>query len=235
MNQRISQPHSRASLYGFAYGLTLVFLVLTVIIHAILDLPKGYITRDLAALANVNPLLGFQSTLGALIWFTSAAICLFSSRLIVERSVHHVRFLFWAGLFTLMLGLDDLFMVHEFVLPRLGHYISLPFPFFDLEPLLTEELLFSFYLLAFACFAWVYRKIFFTFDRSWLLLALGFFALSLLIDNDLLILLFNFHEDLFLEEATKLLGIVGWGVYLYSVSHTLVQEAMADSKLEPSI
>jgi hypothetical protein len=43
------------------------------------------LTRDLAAIAGVNPLSGFLSSLGILLWWTSASVWLFAG-LFVENS-----------------------------------------------------------------------------------------------------------------------------------------------------
>ena len=58
--------------------------------------------------------LGLFSNLGVVLWTAAAAICLFAaSELSGVPNKEGRRFLLYAGLFTLLLMLDDLFMLHE--------------------------------------------------------------------------------------------------------------------------
>jgi hypothetical protein len=58
--------------------------------------------------------LGLFSNLGVVLWTAAAAICLFAaSELSGEPNRQARQFLLYAGLFTLLLMLDDLFMLHE--------------------------------------------------------------------------------------------------------------------------
>ena len=58
--------------------------------------------------------LGLFSNLGVVLWTATAAICLFvgsDSSGVPDRQARH--FLLYAGVFTLLMMLDDLFMLHE--------------------------------------------------------------------------------------------------------------------------
>ncbi len=66
---------------------------------------------------------GLVSNLGVVLWMACAAICLFSASLIIaqrRKVAGYGAFLLAAGLFTGFLGFDDLFLVHENVLPAFG-------------------------------------------------------------------------------------------------------------------
>jgi hypothetical protein len=58
--------------------------------------------------------LGLFSNLGVVVWTATAAICLFAGSELSDATNRRARhFLLYAGLFTLLLMLDDLFMLHE--------------------------------------------------------------------------------------------------------------------------
>jgi hypothetical protein len=58
--------------------------------------------------------LGLFSNLGVVLWTAAAAICLFAASELSGAPNREARqFLLYAGLFTLLLMLDDLFMLHE--------------------------------------------------------------------------------------------------------------------------
>ena len=65
---------------------------------------------------------GFISNLGVMLWTAAAAVCLFASLLLfrANRRSEDATFLLAAGVFTGWLALDDLFMIHEDVLPWFG-------------------------------------------------------------------------------------------------------------------
>jgi hypothetical protein len=58
--------------------------------------------------------LGLFSNLGVVLWTAAAAICLFAASELASAPDGEARhFLLYAGFFTLLLMLDDLFMLHE--------------------------------------------------------------------------------------------------------------------------
>lgn len=65
---------------------------------------------------------GLVSNLGVMIWTGTAAICLFVAVAALAASArwHTGAFFASAGLITLWFGIDDLFMMHEKLLPALG-------------------------------------------------------------------------------------------------------------------
>ena len=66
---------------------------------------------------------GAISSLGIIGWMTPAAISLFAAGVLLssaQKPQGSVLFFIYAGLFTAFLGSDDLFLVHENVLPAFG-------------------------------------------------------------------------------------------------------------------
>jgi len=65
---------------------------------------------------------GFMSNLGIFLWVATAAISLFSALIFFQNKADKAlfRFALTSGLFSGWLALDDGFLLHEIVLPKLG-------------------------------------------------------------------------------------------------------------------
>ena len=64
--------------------------------------------------------LGLFSNLGVVLWTAAAAVCLFAASELTDETNSEARqFLLYAGVFTLVLMLDDLFMLHENIADRM--------------------------------------------------------------------------------------------------------------------
>ncbi len=161
--------------------------------------PIAELLRDPLAVAELSKdcchvHYGAVSNGGVLIWFSSAAILLFSALVLTSKKGWDqvTRFLTIAGLLTAWLTLDDFFLIHEDVLPKLG----VPEP-------VTYAAYASFGL---AYLALSYRQIL---QHRYVMLglAMGFLGMSAGID-----FLFHSASDLrlFIEDGAKLLGITAW-------------------------
>lgn len=101
----------------------LLLLATLVAAAAWLDVPASAFVRDPAAIAGINPLNGLVSHLGAILWSATAGISLFTALLCASTEARGL-FLYF-GTFTVLLLLDDVFMLHEAVLPAV---LGLPEP-----------------------------------------------------------------------------------------------------------
>lgn len=186
----------------------LLFIVLRVISHYSDRITLSYLTRDVAAIANLPFYAGLISQLGGLIWAASLAICIFASITLGRQNQFSTaprRLLFHASILTAALLVDDIFQFHEeigedylgisekvsvLVLVSLGMF----FLFANLREILTSE-----YLI--------------------LGLALAFLGLSVFLDAaDLedfgaVGRFFSNQLQTFAEDGVKFAGIVTWLVY----------------------
>lgn len=153
---------------------------------------------------------GLISNLGAIMWFSAGAICLFAGWTLWAANLaepNAVRFLLAAGLFTGWLGADDLFLIHDLVLPSLG---------------VPELATYSIYgLLGLG-----YLAIALPFIRAVSLVYFGvagaLLATSVLVDVAT-------HDPapwrILLEDGAKFLGIACWGAFHITAATTLVRQA----------
>lgn len=87
------------------------------------DASPAELTRDMAAEAGVDPWWGMLGSMGVLYLIAGAAICAFTAVVLADWDrrgrVGASVFLLATSLFLAVVSLDDLFMVHEEVIPRL--------------------------------------------------------------------------------------------------------------------
>jgi hypothetical protein len=101
-------------------------------------IPVSELTEDITALAGVPLYTGALSQIGIVLWAVTAGICFFSAHMTSEdhRQKDLRLFLLLGGCLTVFLMLDDLFRVHERLLPVLfsipetvsqGAYVAITF------------------------------------------------------------------------------------------------------------
>ncbi len=92
----------------------------TVLVARLTDNPIWKLAKDPADVIQFQPYIGMLSNWGALLWMTTAAICLFTAVILkTSRARLQTRlFIFFSGVLSLLLAVDDLYMFHDRVLPR---------------------------------------------------------------------------------------------------------------------
>lgn len=81
------------------------------------DIPLHDLVADTASIANVPTYIGLVSNLGIILWGAAITVCVFAMSLLSRQSSWVSFFAGSAGL-TLLLMLDDQFMIHDRVLPQ---------------------------------------------------------------------------------------------------------------------
>ena len=180
----------------------LFVLLVTAFVSFRTGVPISEFTRDPAAITNASPFLGMLSNIGILFWCASATVCFFGAAVLRNRasSGELWAFLQSSGFITLVLMLDDLFLFHEEVIPRHFH--------------IPQKAVLSAYAIAVLLYLVRFRVTILKTEFVALILALGFFGLSILVDVWLKAVLPWHH---LFEDGFKLLGIVGWFGYFVRV------------------
>jgi hypothetical protein len=194
--------------YLILFGL----LLSVAIIGEYFQVPVSKFTRDPTHILNGHPFIGVISNIGILFWCSAAAICFFCSAIRwMNKKTMNSKFLLFSGLITLLLLLDDLFMLHEAIIPK---YLHVP-----------EIAVYSGYLALILIYLLKFREDILKAEYTLLLIALGFFALSMISD------VFLHHSDFecLVEDGFKLFGIVTWFLFFIRTSFIQTQEVV-DSK-----
>lgn len=175
------------------FGVSIATVSIFAGVAAYYDISFAYFARDPAITLYGHPLTGALSHIGILIWCATVAICLFCAA--VHRRYGRpgfARFMVYSALLTALLMLDDLFMLHEYILP-----LSLGVP---------QNGVYGAYLVLVIVYVLGFRRTLLTLEYSIFLMACGWLGLSLLTD----LLLAQSELQFFLEDGLKLMGIATW-------------------------
>lgn len=172
-------------------------------LHLAYGIPIQNITRDVAAIGGVHPLAGFLSNLGILLWWTSAAIWIFSAALLrLSGARREASFALGFGLLSAFLTFDDFFQFHEALAPAYLGFDEKTIYAFLATALLAQLLVFSKLLL---------RSPFWMLAASFLML-----GASAAVDIVSPWLWRLGYWSYLLEDGLKWLGIVAWSLYCIS-------------------
>lgn len=174
-----------------SFALSLLILVIIFLVGNLYDVPFEALTGDPANFYKFHPLSGFLSNIGVLLWCATASICIFSG-LTFKNEKHKDAdsgFFIFAGLLTMLLLVDDFFMLHDHLLRQKPMYllyaISLVYLFFKYHQNLRQHQFLLF------------------------LTAIGFFFVSMVMDS----VLPSKGLEYFFEDGFKFLGIVSWTLF----------------------
>jgi len=186
-------------------------LGLLVAVNQATGIKVSVFTRDPIQVLDGQAYVGVYSNVGILIWAAAAVSCFFAAAVLHrcggERSWR--KFLTASGIVTSILLIDDLFLMHELVLPE---HVGIP-----------EALIVPAYGLMLLAYLWTFRRNILATDFLILVLALGLFGFSAGIDV-VALATDEFHGVHLLEDGFKFLGIVAWTTYLVNTSLNLATE-----------
>jgi hypothetical protein len=192
-----SQLRNAAPILVMVYALTTAILSFVIFLGIEHHIELDHFTQDPASIMNTPFYLGFFSYMGILFWCAAAAICFFT-RLLLPATVanHRIKlFLLYSGLVTSLLMFDDLFLLHEEVLPKY---------FF-----ISKNVVYLIYVNIILIYLYLFRAELINSEFIFLVIAAGLIAVSQFVDS----IPMPIPEDSFLEDAVKLFGIVTWFTY----------------------
>ena len=164
--------------------------------------------RDVFVAASVEPYYGLFSNIGIFLWSATAAILLFSGTVLfsVNKSHKYSKFLLSFGSLTLLLVIDDFFMLHEKAFP---YYLKM-----------SEKITFLAYGIIVIYLLLKFRDIIVSNHFAIFVIAISFLFLSIVIDQILPTDSFIFQKDdtYFFEDSLKLIGIISWCFYFIKIS-----------------
>lgn len=158
-------------------------------------------TSDPAFVAELPPYVGFLSNAGVLAWAFAAAIAWWSLAVLTVDRPRRTFLLSGAVVTTVML-LDDLFMLHEWVIPA---YTGI-----------HENVVLAALALLAASFGWVNRGL--LRHTPWPLLAAAVVGLGVMLVLDLLEHSTSMRWHVVYEEGAKFAGLLAWCSYLVLTS-----------------
>lgn len=212
---RPSQEHLAQAWLVYALTFVPVMLLLAVAVVQTAT-PLSYLTKDPLTVAEMAPAAccrvyyGAISNIGILLWCVAAAVCLFTALILWladAKSTDAGRFapaLLAAGLFSGWMTLDDLFLVHENVLPALGIPQKLVYVIYALITMaylaFARRLILGGRLVMFAC-------------------AIGLLTLSVGVD---VVATSEGFMHVLIEDGAKLIGIAAWAAFHIEVAASVL-------------
>jgi hypothetical protein len=160
--------------------------------------PMAQLTRDPAATTGAKFYIGVLSNIGALLWCATATTCLLGWAAL-RKTAHHrevAAFLRGAGVLVSLLGLDDFFMLHEVVYPRLG---------------LEEGAVVALYGAGLLGLVMRYRSVILESDLLLLLIGATLFVASVLVDGFV-------PDSTAFEDIPKVSAVLVWLSYFWRLS-----------------
>jgi hypothetical protein len=191
----------------------LSFLGAVVIAAKINGIHFETLSRDPVQVLSGKPYVGIISNLGILFWCSACAV-LFYSALVTHTKkgpAKEVYFLFFSGLLSLLLLLDDFFLMHDVIFPD---YLKI-----------NELVFYLFYGLSAIIIFLRYYKI--VLDSDYVLLALAFVLLGLSAFTDEIVAFgININHPYIVEDSFKFLGILSWFSYFTRTAYKFVKAAL---------
>lgn len=162
-----------------------------------------------------SPFVGIYSQVGVVLWFSGATIGLFAAFLLYIHDKQTAFMIASVALVGLMLGTDDLLLVHERIAPQFFH--------------VGEHYVFLVYAALIGIVIRLFGRQIWQYDKFFLLIAGVFLVGSLGVD---------FVEEVFdakygqalqglLEDSFKLLGIAAYWTGLFKISAKSIQKVLA--------
>lgn len=165
---------------------------------ALFNVQFDYLTTDVTSLGGLNPLAGALSSIGILLWWSSASIWTIAALVHQQASRRDaLRFALASAALSGYLAIDDLFRIHETLAPR---YLGL-----------SQTVVYAGLLLATGAYLLGFARTILRAYPLLLLLALALLGLSVFVD--VLPDLASAEADrwkTFAEESLKWVGIVAW-------------------------
>ena len=171
----------------------------TLLVSKVTGLQVWKLARDPAEVIHFPPYIGLLSHWSIMLWISAAVISLFGAVLMKKQKATggNLRFITASGAFSLFLGLDDLFMLHDNILPKL---LKAP-----------EAIFYALYLVIILA----YLLIFFTkiLEYDYLLLAASILLFGL--SRRAFITLPFLDRYITISDMLKYSGIVFWLAFFY--------------------
>jgi len=189
-----------------------ICLVPVVVRHISRGVPIHYFMREPQVLGGIHPMAGAMSNLGVVIGAACAGFLGLTSLVLLKSCADRkvASFLFYSAVLTAVIVIDDMFLLHESLLPV---YVGL-----------DEEYSYLLYVLLFLCGGLIFRKQLTETDYPLLLAVFVFWGVSIAADSlphDLRKYIDNDYRIL-IEDGAKWTGIVIWcGYYFKTCYHKL--------------
>jgi len=197
--KRVFSTRRVLSWFIFAAAPALLFYGIAIEVLSSAGFSLKEIIRDPAQQTGQSSFLGFVSNIGVWLWICSGTICLFSAGVggfATEKK--HRELLILIGLLSLVLAVDDFFLLHDRYLPQRQVFLFYAF-------------------LAITLLVRYFKKIM-EIDGFAFLLAGGLLALSIFTDLNQRKIPFDYAQVQVAEDGFKFVGAASWLYFSYRLA-----------------
>ena len=194
----------------FAFIPSILLILAVGLAKIMLQLPVYLFIGDVFAIADIHPFAGLLSNVGAFMWCATATICFFvAGALRQTKNYKVIHFLLASGWLSTYLLIDDFFLFHEELAPK---YIGI-----------SQNMVLMLIGIAVAAYLAWFRRIILRTRYEFMLIAVGFLAISVIVDAVLGPWLLPLGEwTSLIEDGAKLLGITSWLSYYITAAYRLL-------------
>ena len=191
--------------------LSTIFIGIILFVANLFEVNFSDLVKDPATVTDTHPFVGMISNLGIILFAIAAAYSFFSYYLLRHSHLHKKskQFLLVLGLFTTILTLDDLFLIHEYSF-ILG---------------VSEKYIYLLYALLSIAFFLSFNKEILNIHKNYFFLAIVFFAISVLSDQFLYSDPSSSLKSV-IEDGAKFLGIVNWMTFIIKTCMLKLQQCL---------
>lgn len=222
----ISQSRSLWKVLLLLYVLIfLLFMVVGLLSRVLDDLTLSLLMRDIVTTARLPVYAGFVPQIEAILWSASLTVCIVARVVLRRRQgefARSTRFLLQSGIVTAVLLLDDIFLFHGEIAPKYMH--------------VSKSIVLSGYLILIGIFIYSSWREILSSEYLILMLALGMFAVSILLDllplQTFLLPRFLLQLRVFLEDGFKFAGIATWLTYFARYAIQSIQDIQSRPSLQ---
>ena len=187
-------------LTAFAIFPALFVYIFLLLLNSYIGISPELVLRDLMQTCNTPPIgVGLISNLGILLWGASASISLFAAFSGLSSIRRLKNFLLLGGIFSAILCIDDLLLIHD-------------------RSQLNQDLLYGLYIIFAIVLIYKYRKIGFQAYTNLLLTSVSLLGLSVFFDIFQDFLYLGYDKIQIIEEGFKFIGISSWLYFWIALS-----------------
>jgi len=212
---KMSEPQRSVKLFiAGLFAVVGVLLAVLLAVHCLTKIPFMKFTADPATVFGYNPLFGYISNLGIILWAACVGVCFLSAGILNAHKGEgqSVRFLLAFGGLTVILMLDDLFMFHESLAPN---YLNIS----------EKWVILAYGVYTMFCF-YHFRRLILNNDFRFLIFAMAALGSSVVVDQ--ISSRFYFPGEYFVEDGLKFIGIAAWLSYFVEFSSDKITAMFTD-------
>ncbi len=192
--------------------ISLFILIIIIFLKNYSGTTYSYISDNPAYLLNAPFYGGLLYKMGVVLWCATTSICFFTYTIVRRTSSEKGNFIFFGGLFSLILLVDDFFLIYRGILGDIFH--------------LKQIFISSFYAILAVIFLYKNFRVILKTEFLLLLISFSFLAISLILDLLFDGKLLEIPAEALFENGTMFIGIFFWCFYFVRLAFFEIKRSL---------